>query len=272
MAKQVSMLFTNITYLGIDPTTVGLPMVYIALDDSLELLAVGQGSLEDVLAFVAGQQQALVAVCAPRQPNLGMMAQDEIRQSLSPQPSPGRWLNFRVCEYLLRKHNIHIPRTPGVGEKAPGWMQTSFKLFQRLAELDYLVYPGEVGELETRERVASRRQYLEVYPHASFSTLLGRTPFPKNTLEGRLQRQLVLYNLNINVPDPMLFFEEITSSRLLRGILPTEDLYSPNELDALVGAYTAWLAARKPDEISRIGDSLEGEIILPVKNLTQRYS
>jgi hypothetical protein len=40
-------------------------------------------------------------------------------------------------------------------------------------------------------------------------------PFPlrKDTLEGSLQRQLVLGMCNLPVPDAMLFFEEITRHR-----------------------------------------------------------
>jgi hypothetical protein len=256
------MLFTRMNFIGIDPTTGNRPIVFAAIDDSLTLQALGQGSLEEVVAYVAGQQKALAAICAPRQPNTGLMARDEYRQNLSPEPSPGRWLNFRMCEYQLRLHNLHIPRTPRAGEKTPGWMRNGYLLFQRLGELGYQPSSREGGNFQT----------LEVYPHASYSVLLGRLPFPKNTLEGRLQRQLILFDLGLNVPDPMRFFEEVTRSRILRGILPAEVLLLPRELDALVGAYTAWLWVHKPGEISKVGDSQEGEIILPARNLKQRYS
>jgi predicted RNase H-like nuclease len=66
-------------------------------------------------------------------------------------------------------------------------------------------------------------------------------------------------------------FEEITRHRLLQGILPVNDLCSPGELDALVGAYTAWLAATKPDQITLLGDPDEGQIVLPVPELKAHY-
>lgn len=256
------MLFTRMSYLGIDPKAGDRPIVYAAIDDSLTLQAKGQGSLDDVVAFAAGQQHAVVAICAPRRSNTGIMSHEEYRQSLSPPPPPGRWLNFRACEYLLRLHNLHIPRTPREGEKIPGWMQNGFRLFQRLDELGFQPFCNEGGDHQT----------IEIYPHASYAALLGKIPFPKNTIEGRLQRQLVLFDLKLNVPDPMLFFEEITRSRLLRGILPTEGLFNPGELDALAGAYTAWLSNHRPGEILRFGDSQEGEILVPVNPLKQRYS
>ena len=54
-------LFTETTFVGIDPTAGQRPFVYAALNAELQLLAIGLGEINNVLAFVAGQQQALVA-------------------------------------------------------------------------------------------------------------------------------------------------------------------------------------------------------------------
>lgn len=256
------MFYVNTTYLGIDPTAGVKPFTYVALDHGLQLLALGQGDLGDVLAFVAGQTAAFVAVCAPQSPNQGLMDHPEVREHLLPPPRPGRWRDFRVAEYLLRQHNIPVPRTPAEHEACPGWMKQGFLLFHKLAELGYSVY----SQSETA------RQYLEVYPHACFAVLLGRLPLPKHTLEGRLQRQLVLYEQKVHIPDPMMVFEEFTRHRLLQGILPIDDLYRAEELDALVAAYVAWMAANQPDQVTLIGDPREGQIVLPAATLKQRYS
>ena len=69
----------------------------------------------------------------------------------------------------------------------------------------------------------------------------------------------------------MYIFEEITRHRLLNGVLPIEDLYQVEELDALVAAYTAWVAGTQPDQISFLGDSLEGQIVLPTSEIQHRY-
>ena len=114
-------------------------------------------------------------------------------------------------------------------------------------------------------------QWLEVYPHASFCTLLGRVPLPKNTLEGRLQRQLVLHKQKISVPDPMDVITGITSQHLLQGSLPTDNLYTQGALDALVAAYTAWQAVTHPKQITALGDAAEGLVILPVAELKRHY-
>jgi hypothetical protein len=256
------MFFVDSTFLGIDPTAGEKPFVYAALDHELKLLALGEGSIDDVLAFAAGQSRAMAAVCAPRQANQGLMSDPGFRERLSPPPNPGRYINFRVAEYLLRQHNISIPQTPVKVEDCPNWMRMGFILFTRLAGLGYQQYPTEGAE----------RQFIEIYPHACYSVLLERLPFPKLSLEGRLQRQLVLFELGINLPDPMRIFEEITQHRLLNGILPLEDLYKPGELDALVAAYTAWLAASKPGTVTLLGDASEGQVALPVAEPKLSYA
>jgi hypothetical protein len=255
------MLFNNTTFLGIDPTAGQRPFVYVALDYECNLLALGEGHMDEVLAFAAGQREALVAVCGPRQPNRGLMADPEMRQQLSPVPKPGRYVDFRLAEYQLRQRNISIPQTLSDSHDCQNWMQESFTLFRRLEGFGYLTYPVEGADC----------QLMEVYPHACYAALLGKLPFSKNSLEGRLQRQLVLYENKVKVSDPMRFFEEITRYRLLNGVLPDDGLYSSEELDALVAAYTAWLVGTHPRETSLVGDPQEGQIVLPVTELLDHY-
>jgi len=255
------MFFTHSTFLGIDPTAGQRPFSYAALDSNLRLLALGQGSMEDVLAFAGGKREAFAAVCAPRQPNQGLMQRPEVRERLSPQPRPGRWADYRVAEYELRQRNISCYKTPADEQSSPHWMQIGFALYRRLEELGYQAYPASGPAL----------QAVEVYPHACYCALLGQSPLPKNTFEGRIQRQLALYEQKISVPDPMDLFEEITRHRLLQGVLPTKDLYSQGELDALVAAFTAWLAATHPERTCTLGDPAEGVVVFPVAALKTKY-
>jgi hypothetical protein len=67
------MFFTESTYLGIDPTAGHKPFAYAALDNQLHLTALGHASLDEVLTLMAGQAQAVAAVCAPRRPSLSLM-------------------------------------------------------------------------------------------------------------------------------------------------------------------------------------------------------
>jgi hypothetical protein len=91
-----------------------------------------------------------------------------------------------------------------------------------------------------------------------YHALIGKKPFPRRTLEGRLQRSAVLYEQGLQITDPIEVFEEITRYKLVQGILPLEDIYAPTELDALIAAYLAWLAANRPGQIV-----LKGEFALP---------
>lgn len=255
------MLFTRTTFIGIDPTAGEKPFTYVALDNDLRVLVLASGKIDDVVAFTAGQREAYVAVCAPRRTNTGCMAQAELRASLNPPPNPGRWENFRLADYLLRRHNFSAPQTPSEEDRAPNWMRSGFRLFRHLDDLGYSPYLCE----------GAGRQSMEVYPYACYSVLVGARPLPKNSLEGRLQRQLVLHENQVAVPDPMDVFEEITRHRLLKGVLPLDDLYSPGELDALAAAYTAWMAALHPGDVTLLGDPDEGQVVLPSGQLKTRY-
>lgn len=168
------MLFTNATFIGIDPTAGEKPFAYAAIDNQKKLMALGSAPFQEILAFVAGQQEAVIAVCSPRQPNSGLMAKESFRESLQPAPNPGRWMNFRVVDYLLRQRNIRIPQTRSEAAVCPNWMQWGFQLYEHLVEFGFSLFPSE----------DSKRQYLEVYPHASFAVLLEQVPLPKRTLVG----------------------------------------------------------------------------------------
>jgi predicted RNase H-like nuclease len=81
----------------------------------------------------------------------------------------------------------------------------------------------------------------------------------------------MIHSLELGIPDTMDLFEEITRHRLLQGVIPTDNLYSPAELDALVSAYTAWVAALHPENTLVLGDIEEGTSVLPVAELKPHY-
>lgn len=255
------MLFSHTTFIGIDPTAGQKPFTYAALDNNLRLLALGQGNMEEVLAFAGGQQQAFVAASAPRRTAQGVLKRPEVRQMFKPPPRSDRWSRFRMAEYQLRQYRINCPPTGAEESTCAGWVRNGFKLYQRLEEMNYQPFPAE-----------SELQWLETYPHACYCALLGMTPFSKDTFEGRVQRQLILYDQKLHIANPMSVFEEITRHRLLQGIMPLDVLHSPDELDALVAAYTAWVAATHPNQITTLGHPDEGLVVLPVKELKHRYS
>ena len=252
------MLFSHTSFIGIDPTAGRKPFTFAALDAECRLLSLEGCELDEVLAFVGRQEAATVAVNAPSAPNIGLVKKKLEAQSLTHYPRGG---GMRLAEYELRGRGIVVSPTPGRAESCPEWMQLGFILYRKLAGMGFQPYPAE----------NATHQWLETHPHAAFCTLLGQLPLSKPTLEGRLQRQLALYEMGVGIKDPMDFFEEITRHRLVKGILPVEVIYTPEQLDALVAAYTAYVAANKPDEILFIGEKEEGRIALPVGELKERY-
>jgi len=57
----------------------------------------------------------------------------------------------------------------------------------------------------------------------------------------------------------------------MKGILPLEQIYTAEELDAIAVAYVAYTAARYPDRVMTVGDPQEGQILLPVSELKAKY-
>ncbi len=251
-------------FIGIDPTAGVRPITYAALDGNLRQLALGEGNVDEVLAFVVRHPAAVVAVDAPQSPNLGLMADREVRKRLGLPPRTKTWAGFKVCEYELRKRGIRLYRTPAEEAEAPRWMQSGFRLYKRLRKEGFVFYRWGAQ--------SQPRQVLEVHPHACYTVLLQRIPYKKTTLEGRLQRQLALHREGVAVPDAMRVLEEITRHRLLTGQLHLDGLYSHDQLDALVSAYTAYLAALQPDRATLVGDAREGQIVVPVGHLLDGYA
>ena len=60
-------------------------------------------------------------------------------------------------------------------------------------------------------------------------------------------------------------------SKLKQGILPLEQIYASSQLNALLAAYTVWLAAEKPKDTISLGDEDEGKVYLPVSKLKSTY-
>jgi hypothetical protein len=253
------MLFTDSVYVGIDTTGGRKAYTYAALDPDLNLIALGDAELEDVSAFLGGQKSITVAVNAPSHVNIGLVRKNLEKLSLTQHHLRG--VDMRVAEYELREHGIAIGGTGSREMLCPAWVRVGFDLHRKLSKLGFKPYPLQ----------GYSHQWLETHPHASYCVLLGHSPLPKPTMEGRLQRELILFEQGVKIKDPMIFFEEITRHKLMKGILPLELIHLPEQLDALVAAYTAWWAVEKPGEIMQLGNEREGIITLPSASLKEKY-
>jgi hypothetical protein len=242
------------TYIGVEvcPDRTH-PFTFAVLDRDLVIRSIGSGNLKDAFAFLAGQENALAAINSPMTTNQGILMREEIRQKLSPSSQLSHWANLRLVEYELLQRGIEVPRTPGSRKNSPRWMRLGFQLFEEIHKLGYEKYPHPAAE----------KQFFECQGEAVFWNLLGHSPLKKDTLEGCLQRQLVLGICGLPVPDAMRFFEEITRHRLLNNRLPLEYLYTSAELNTLAAAYTAWMADTQAEQLIRIGHEEEAFIYLP---------
>lgn len=244
------------TFIGIDPGDARQPYTFAALDGDRSILALSQGRLQDVLAYAGGNVSVLVAVSGPVCFNAGLMAREDVRAALDPAPKPGEWVDVRLAEYQLAVRGAPVSHTPAVGRFCPKWIQRAVEVSSCLRQAGFTLFSAQNAD----------RQFMEAPAEVGYWSLLGTLPFPALTLEGRLQRQLVLHDEKLPVADPMNFFEEVTRFKLLKGVLPVKDIYSPAELNALLAAYTAWLAVHTPARLEHFGAPDEAEIFVPTKS------
>lgn len=254
----------NDIFIGIDPTAGKRPFSLAALDDDLRIVAVEATDRAGCLEFMDRWPNAVVAVDAPQSPNRGLMRRPEVRRGFG-LPVRGRtFADWKVCEYELRRRNLRLYHTPAKAADAPAWVRSGFELYRHLGEAGFTFF--RTGS------EATGRSLIEVHPHACYGALLGHRPLSKASLEGRLQRQMVLYVEGVDVANPVHVLEEISRHHLLTGELPLEGLYDHDALDALIGAYTSYLVHQRPGRVSQVGDPAEGWITLPVAALKDFYA
>lgn len=176
----------------------------------------------------------VAAVDAPQRPSDFPLRRPEVRAALPVPPPQGRFTRHRVCDYELARRGISLYLLPEPGGLHPAWMELGFATFRRLQEGYGLRLPDTAGDDETT--------LLEVYPYASFVTLLGGRPPRKTTREGAAIRLDALRRAGIcNLPDEKL---------------------SHDAVDALVAAYTIW--AWRHGQGCALGLPAEGLMVLPV--------
>ncbi|MFC2064964.1 hypothetical protein ACFLXB_07695 [Chloroflexota bacterium] len=242
-------------YIGIDPFSQQGSFTYSKLDEECNLISLDYGEISEISQLIPPDEQVYIAVNGPRNTNLGFAMEELVAKGLKPGQLRGG--DLRIAEKLIREKGINISATPSKKELCPEWMHLSFLIFEELEKINFSAFPTTNCD----------RQYLETHSQAFFCTLLEQTPLPKSNIEGRLQRQLILFDLGVGIHNPMTFFEEITHHKLINGILPFDLVYASEQLDSIAAAYTAFLAATQPKHISMVGSDDEGFIILPHKTM-----
>lgn len=226
--------------------------VYAALDENQTFLALGCGDKNEVLAYLGGQSAAYVTINAPQRPKTKPSREGAVQQYGLLDLIPKQKAGIRACEHSLQTLGFHLTPTPGTAEACPTWMHKGFFLYEQLQALGYQFF----------QKADSERCLLETHADAVFWRLLKGKLLLPISLEGRLQRQLVLYSHNLPVADAMDFFIEITRHKLLQGELPDKNIHTHEELNALAAAHISWLAFHKPGSLELIGEWEQGKIAL----------
>lgn len=245
--------------IGIDPSAGSENLRLVIFTSDGRLVHQGERALSELYATLQPYSPAVAAVNAPSALNNGRVRSPELRESLPEMHIPGRNVDMRVAEFILRAKGIHVGMTPSILPLCTQATRTGFQVFEVLSSLGYS--SGENAPL----------RMIEASAHAVYCVLAGVNPLPKLTLEGRLQRQLLLNDGGLQIKDPMEFLEEVTRHKLLKGILPWDELYDIGLLDAMAAALTAMYVIDDERMFCAVGDLEEGEIHLPVPELLDTY-
>lgn len=235
-------------FFGIDIRNQPVPYTYLALDATNQPVASGKCDRDDLLAVIASFEPVRVAINAPLNLNIGLLRRGGKKKSF-----PGRYPNMRAIEYAFAQHDIPIYHTPDEMRKCHLFMKLGIRLGRILTQQDFKRFPVE----------DTPKQFMEVPADVAYWALSSADIVDETNLIGRLQRQLILYDLYLPVKNPMNFFEEVTRYRLKHGLIPEEPVLSTEELNAWITAYTALLTVRTPEKIKILGNTEEGEIVLP---------
>jgi predicted nuclease with RNAse H fold len=147
----------------------------------------------------------------------------------------------RACDAELAHRRISIYQVPtrAVAAEADGlytWMEAGWQYFRDLGRRGFETpAPGDMPAALGRAPAA-----LEVYPHATFVTLLRGTPPPKSSRAG----------LRVRV------------AALRAAGVVWDEYYDHDSLDALAAAVTAWRFVQ--GRATPVGDERDGFIWLPV--------
>jgi len=189
-----------------------------------------------MLDWIEHLEPAAVAVDAPQGYNRRLLAR-------SRGPAASR---SRVCDYELLRRRISLYRVPSRADVAAEpsrlrpWMRVGFRYFKELKKRGFEAPPdGALAGAFGRPPAV-----LEVFPYASFVTLLGGLLSKKSAREGLRLRVLALRDAGVHWDTG-------------------DDAYFDHDsLDALATALTAWRFVQ--GRAHPVGDEREGLIWLPV--------
>ncbi len=251
---------TEMVFAGIDTTAGKRPMTCAILNDRRRIIHLSDHNFDSLIAQLTQYENIICAIDAPGGKNLGIMSDPDYRESLGLTRGSRRFAGYRVAEYEIRRRGIPIYATPVTISRSSEWIAEGWRIYDTLRQKGFRDYPSE-----------SHRVIFETYPHANYTVLIGARPYNKNSLEGRIQRQLVLNESGVAIKDPMHLVEEWTRYRFMTGRIELDNFFQHDQLDALIAAYTAYRSITEPEEVTAVGDARDGLIVLPVGELREMY-
>ena len=219
---------TERTTIGID-VAAARPCTCVLLDGLVVQDWLDTRDLDELASWVLRHQPDAIGVDAPCAPSKGLL--------LEPGTS-GKPYGGRVCDRELRRRCIPLYEVPRERADADPWMEVGFQIYQILQELGYQL-PREPGIAHS---------VIEVFPHASFVTLLGGIPAKKSTTLGQAHRLEVLKRHGVS----------------------WDGRFDHDSLDALAAALTATMFLE--GQASAVGDPEEALLWLPVRRVEDAYS
>jgi hypothetical protein len=251
---------TRRLFAGIDLSAGGKRLTLALLSPRPEPPQFQVGLLADILERLSTEPEISVAVGGPLHRSDPLPAGESTEFGVSLRRT--RLERARTAERDLARRGIPVRIAPATEGAAPGWMRAGFALGRELASR---------GFAEGAAADEAPRRLIEVHPTACFAALLGRLPLARDSLEGRLQRQLALLRERVALPDPMDALEEITAHHLLAGQVDLKGVCRPEELDALAAALTAWKAWKNPGQVAWLGAEKDGWLCLPAAEVPDSY-
>ena len=192
-----------------------------------------RGGLLAMADWIHGHAPAAIAIDAPQGVNLRLLerGRGDLPRSRA-----------RLCDFYLRRAGLppyQVPTKPvAAAQPADHWMAVGRRLFAALKGRAYGYEPPL--QAATPGLLGAPAAVLEVYPHASFVTLLGGVPPAKSTRLGARARVRLLREMGVH----------------------WDEYYDHDSVDALACALTALRFMR--DKACGVGHEREGLLWLPV--------
>lgn len=205
------------------------------------------GNWDEISMKLNEYDKIILAVNTPISPNKGFLTQSQRKKH-----KPGKWPDVRRIEYELEEYGAPIYHTPKKKSNLLAAQHHGFKLIENLLETGFRQF-GDEGE----------KVFLEVPSETAFWSFECKPLFTEESFIGQIQRQIMLLELGIDLPDPMDFFEELTRFKLLTGNAPLEMILETPSLNAWINAFTALQLHKNPSRITQLGYSQEGFLYLP---------